>query len=91
MEAAFVQRDFALDMSKSALYCTGMNAVESPSGLTAVHRGHQQLRAQAAQADRRERVLERVDHIGTWDGSGGQTPVFRTGEFDTAFRINFAF
>ena len=58
-----MQRDFALDMSKSALYCTGMYAVESPSGLTAVHRGRQQLRAQAAQADRRERVLERVDQL----------------------------
>ena len=63
MEAAFVQRDFALDMSKSALYCTGMNAVKSPSGLSAVHRGQQQLRALAAQADRRERVLERVDQL----------------------------
>ena len=40
-----------------------MNAVESTSGLTAVHRGQQQFRAQAAQADRRERALDRVDQL----------------------------
>ena len=50
-------------MLKRAVYRAGMNAVESTLGLTAVHRGQQQFRAQAAQADRRERALDRVDQL----------------------------
>ena len=35
----------------------------STSALTAVHRGQRQFRAQAAQTDRREQVLDRVDQL----------------------------
>ncbi len=35
----------------------------STSALTAVHRGQRQFRAQAAQTDRREQALDRVDEL----------------------------
>lgn len=39
------------------------NVASSSSGLAAVHRGQAQFRAKAAQSDRRERVLDRVDRL----------------------------